>query len=130
LTNQEVTIFDTTLGYPATSYELHEYVCNGLKIHADNVVVRNPHEPTEAYQQEVEPRKGALLNDPDYKDGGKIKTDEYYGTKYNNNLLKELAKESKARAKEQGLKIPTEGPKSGPEYDTTGSKSPVGSSKA
>jgi hypothetical protein len=130
LTNQEVTIFDTTLNYPATSYELHEYICNGLQIHADNVVVRNPNEPTEAYQEEVEPRKGALLNDPNYKEAGKVKADEYYGAKYNNNLLKELAKDSKARRKEQGEKVPTEGPQSAPEFISPGSKSPVGSSKA
>ena len=130
LTNQEVTIFDTTLNYPATSYELHEYICNGLQIHADNVVVRNPNEPTEAYQEEVEPRKGALLNDPNYKEAGKVKADEYYGAKYNNNLLKELAKDSKARRKEQGEKVPTEGPQSAPEFNSPGSKSPVGSSKA
>lgn len=129
LKNVNVKIFDITLNYPTTPFELHEYICQGIKLHADQVVVRNPNEPTEAYQEEAEPRKGALLNDPDYKEAGKVKTDEYFGTKFNQSLLKELSKDSKARAKEQGLKIPTEGGKSQPDYGTAGSKSPISGAK-
>ncbi len=127
LRNTQVTIYDTTLSYPTTQYELHEYICNNLGIGADNVVVRSPNDPTEAYQQETEPRKGALLNDPDYKEAGKVKSENYFGAKYNQNLLKELAKETKARRKEQGYKVPTEGEQSGPDYSNTSSASPVGS---
>ena len=38
LRNTQVTIYDTTLSYPTTQYELHEYICNNLGIGADNVV--------------------------------------------------------------------------------------------
>lgn len=127
LRNTQVTIYDTTLNYPATQYELHEYICNNLSIGADSLVVRSPNDPTEAYQEETEPRKGALLNDPDYKEAGKVKSEHYFGEKYNQNLLKELAKETKARRKEQGYKVPTEGEQSGPDYSKTSSASPVGS---
>lgn len=120
LKNTSVNIFDVSLNYPTTPQELHEVICSGIKSHADHVVVRNPNEPTEAYQEEQEKRSGALLDDPNYKELPKVKTDDYYGTKYNQNLLKELAKDSKARAKDRGEKIPTEGPKSGPEYDKAG----------
>ena len=111
LKNVNVAIYDLTLNYPTTPFELREYLCGGAKLMPDQVVVRNPNEPTEGYQQEEEKRKGALLDDPDYKELPKVKSEDYYGEKYNQSLLKELAKDSKARAKEQGLKIPTEGDK-------------------
>ncbi len=106
LRNTSVNIYDVTLAYPATQYELHEYICNGAKISADAVVVRSPFEPTEQYQIPAEERKGALLDDPDYKELPKIKSEDYHGEKQVQGLLKELAKASKERAKEQGLKIP------------------------
>lgn len=129
LRNVEVSIYDVTLNYPATPFELHEYLCGGAKLHADNLVVRNPNEPTEQYQQETEERKSALLDDPNYKELPKVKHDDYYGTKYNQNMLKELAKDSKSRAKEREEKIPTEGAKSAPEYEKTGSKGPISGAK-
>ena len=129
LKNIDVSIYDVTLNYPTTPFELHEYICGGVKLGADFVVVRNPNEPTEAYQTEEDERKGALLDDPNYKELPKIKTDDYYGTKYNQNMLKELAKESKARAKDRGEKVPSEGQKSNPEYETKGSKGPISGAK-
>ena len=129
MSNVNVSIFEITLNYPSTPQELHEYLCSGAKLPSGSVVVRNPNEPTESYQEEVEKRKGALLDDPDYKEASKVKSDDFYGTKYNQNMLKELAKESKARAKEQGLKIPTEGEKSAPDFDGAGSKGPISGSK-
>jgi len=130
LKNTSVNIYDVTLTYPTTQYELHEYLCAGAKIQADSLVVRSPFEPTEEYQIPTEEKKGdALLNDPNYKEVPKVKHSEYYGTKFNQTMLKELAKINKDRAKEQGLKIPTEGPKSTPEYDEGNSKSPISGSK-
>lgn len=130
LRNTSVTIYDVTLNYPTTPFELHEYLCAGAKIPADNLVVRNPFEPTEEYQlPEDEKKKDALLNDPNYKELPKIKHSDYYGTKFNQTMLKELAKISKERAKSQGLKVPTEGPKSVPEYDEGNSRGPISGSK-
>lgn len=130
LRNVNVNIFDVTLNYPTTPQELHEYICAGAKLGAGNVVVRNPNEPTEGYQTEEDAkRKSALLDDPNYKELPKVKTDDYYGSKYNQNLLKELAKESKARAKERGEKVPSEGDKSSPEYDEGSSTGPISGKK-
>lgn len=130
LRNVNVNIFDVTLNYPTTPQELHEYLCAGTKLHAGNVVVRNPNEPSEGYQSETEAnRKNALLDDPNYKEQAKIKTDDYYGTKYNQNLLKELSKESKARAKDRGEKVPSEGEKSSPDFNETASTSPISGKK-
>lgn len=127
--NVNVSIYDLSLNYPATPFELHEYICGGAKLQKGSVVVRNPNEPTEAYQLETEENKGALLDDPNYKELPKIKTDDYYGTKYNLSLLKELSKDSKARAKERGEKVPTEGEKSAPEFDSNSSTSPISGRK-
>ena len=129
LRNTSVNIYDVTLAYPATPFELHEYLCSGARLAADNVVVRSPFEPTEEYQLPTEERKTALLTDPNYKELPKVKHSDYYGTKFNQTMLKELAKLSKERAKTQGIKIPTEGPKSTPEYDEGKSKSPISGSK-
>ncbi len=129
LKNIDVSIYDVSLNYPTTPFELREYICSGAKFHADYVVVRNPAEPTEQYQQPVEERKGALLDDPNYKEAGKVKSEEYFGSKFNQNLLKELAKDSKQRAKERGEKVPTEGAKSAPEFDTAPSTSPISGKK-
>jgi len=129
LKNVNVSIYDLALNYPTTPFELHEYICGGAKLQKGNVVVRNPNEPTEAYQLDKEENKGALLDDPNYKELPKIKTDDYYGTKYNLSLLKELSKDTKARAKERGEKIPTEGEKSSPEYEGKDSTSPISGKK-
>lgn len=124
LRNINVNIYDLTLAYPATAFELHEYICAGYGMPADQLVVRSPFEPTEAYQMPVEERKGALLDDPEYKEQPKIKAEDYFGTKFNQNMLRELAKASKDRAKQQNLKIPSsDAPKTGPEYEkVTGGK--------
>lgn len=107
LRNTNVNIYDVTLSYPTTQYELHEFICNNAKLSADAVVVRSPFEPTEQYQIADEKTGKALLNDPDYTELPKIKSEDYHGEKPIQNLLKELSKASKERATEQGLKIPT-----------------------
>ncbi len=130
LKNVNVSIFDVSLNYPTTPQELHEYLCSGAKLGAGNVVVRNPNEPSEGYQAETdEKRKNALLDDPNYKELSKVKSDDYYGSKYNQSLLKDLAKESKARAKDRGEKIPSEGSKSSPEFSEGSSTSPISGKK-
>lgn len=125
LRNTSVNIYDVTLSYPTTQYELHEYICNNAKISADAVVVRSPFEPTEQYQTPQEERKGALLDDPDYKEQPKIKSEEYHGEKQVQSLLKELAKASKERAKDQGLKIPTGDAVSPKDMGEGNTKSPI-----
>jgi hypothetical protein len=125
LRNTNVNIYDVTLSYPATQYELHEYICNGAKISADAVVVRSPFEPTEQYQLPQEERKGALLDDPDYKELPKIKSEDYHGEKQVQSLLKELAKASKERAKSQGLKIPTSDAVTSKDMGEGNNKSPI-----
>lgn len=108
--NCEVSIYEVVLNYPTTSHELTELLANDLGIGRQHVVVRSPVEPSEEYQQTIEPREGALLNDPDYKEAGNPKFEDYYGDKYNSGFLKELNDLLKLERKARGEQIPAEAP--------------------
>ena len=109
LKNCEVHIYEVTLDYPSTQFELTEYLATGLSVHKQNLVVRTPGEPTEEYQTPVEPREGALLDDPDYKESPDAQFEDYYGDKYNTGFVKELNDILKLQRKARGEEIPTEG---------------------
>jgi hypothetical protein len=104
----EVNIYEVSLDYPTTHWELHEYIANNMRIGQDQIVVRSPLEPTEEYQIPVIKREGALLNDPDYKESPKVDSKEFYGTEYNMSFVKTLNDTIKAQRKEQAQEIPTE----------------------
>ena len=106
--NAEVSIYEFTLAYPTTQFELSEYLTNELKITKDRMVVRSPNEPTEDYQQVIQRREGALLDDPTYKESIEVKTEDYYGDKYNTGFVKELNDILKLQRKERGEVIPEE----------------------
>jgi hypothetical protein len=105
--NAEVTIFDIQLNYPATQWEIQDCLANGLGITKDAIVVRCPGEPSEEYQIPVEPREGALLDDPDYKEAPNSTWDEFYGDKYNGQLIKELNDLLKLERRNRNEKIPS-----------------------
>lgn len=107
--NCEVNIYEVTLDFPTTQYELTEYLATELGIGKSHLVVRRPGEPSEEYQTPVEPREGALLNDPDYKEAGNAKFEDFYGDKYNSGFVKELNEILKLQRRERGEEIPTEG---------------------
>lgn len=129
LTHAEVNIYEVTLDYPTTQWELHEYLSNNLRINQNQIVVRSPNEPTEAYQEPVQAREGALLNDPDYKESPNVDSKNYFGNEYNVSFVKALNDTLKSQREERGEKIPTE---SAAKFntDTEGNtKSPVLKSK-
>jgi hypothetical protein len=105
--NCEVNIYEVTLDYPTTQQELTEYLSAELGISKQKLVVRRPGEPTEEYQTPAEERKGALLDDPDYKEAGSPQFEDYYGDKYNTGFVKELNSILKLQRKERGEVIPT-----------------------
>jgi hypothetical protein len=107
--NAEVSIYEVSLNYPTTSYELHQYLSAEMGIHESYIVVRNPNDPQEAYQEPVEKRTGALLTDSEYKEAPNANADEFYGEKYNTAFLKELNADAAARRKERGEQIPSSG---------------------
>lgn len=106
--NAEVNIYEVDLAYPTTQFELTEYLCNSLNLVKQNIVVRSPNEPTESYQQPVEKREGALLNDSTYSEVANVDSNDYYGDKYNSGFVKELNDILKLQRKARGEEIPTE----------------------
>jgi len=107
--NCEVNIYEVTLDYPTTQNELTEYLSTELGVSKQHLAVRRPGEPSEEYQEPVEQREGALLNDPDYKEAGDPQFEDYYGDKYNSGFVKELNDILKLQRKARGEEIPTEG---------------------
>ena len=105
--NTEVTIYEVTLDYPVTGFELRGYLCGALAMREDMLVVRRHGEPSEEYQEPNEPRTGALLNDPLYKESPKVDSNDYYGDTYNANLLKSLNDTLTTQRKEREKEIPT-----------------------
>jgi hypothetical protein len=97
--NTNVTIFDATTNYPASVFELSEYLANYLNLARNQIVVRKPGEPTEEYQanEKVKNEFASVLQDVEYKDAPKTKADEVYGDKANQSLLKELLKDREAK---------------------------------
>jgi len=108
--NCEVNIYEVSLDYPTTQQELTEYLTTELGVNKQNLVVRRPGEPSEEYQHiEANPRTGALLDDPNYKEAGDPQFEDYYGDKYNTGFVKELNDILKLQRKARGEEIPSEG---------------------
>ena len=99
LSNTEVTVFETTLNYPTTQFELRAYLADVLNTQQDYIRVRKPGEPYEEYQVEKEdkPYEDKLM-DGEYKDAPKVDKDELVTTeKGKETFLQQLAKEQKER---------------------------------
>jgi hypothetical protein len=96
LKNMNVTYYEVDLTYPTTVQVLQEYIgqCCGVK--QSHVIVRNPNEPQELYQQEptVGEKGLALLQNEDM--GGETAQDRV-GTARVMDLLKELETARKER---------------------------------
>jgi len=91
LNNAEVHIVDATVAYPATAGELHNYLYNALGIAPSHLVVINKDHPEEIAREELaktEDEEYETLLGNDYKDD--TKAEEFFGDKYNENMLKEL----------------------------------------
>jgi hypothetical protein len=123
--NMEVNIYEVSLGYPTTQHELTEYVSQALKLNKSMVVVKRPGEPSEEYQTPAAERKGALLDDPDYKEAPNAKFEDYYGDKYNSGFVKELNDILKLQRKERGEQRPTEGDAKFSTDSPAGTQSPI-----
>lgn len=108
--NCEVNIFEVVVDYPTTSFELTEFLSSELGVGKQCLVVRNPNEPSEQYQEPAKKREGALLNDPNYKEVENAKFEDYYGDKYNGQFVKELNDLLKLERKARGEQIPESEP--------------------
>ena len=101
LSNEEVTIYDVTTNYPASSLVMKEYLSDILRVPATHIVVKKPGEPTEEYQNDMEVAKKSeyanKLHDIEYKDAPKVNAEDYHSTKANMGLLKELLKDKESK---------------------------------
>ena len=101
LSNEEVTIFDVTTNYPASSGVMKEYLSDILGVNASKIVVRKPGEPTEEYQDNMQVAKKSeyanKLMDIEYKDAPKVNAEDFHSTKANMGLLKELLKDRESK---------------------------------
>jgi hypothetical protein len=106
LRNETVNIYEVTVDYPTTQFELTEYLANNLKITREHLAVRKPGEPSEEYQTPSEKRETALLLDKDYKESPNAKFEDFYGDKYNSGFVKEINDIFNLHRKERGEVIP------------------------
>lgn len=129
LKNQEVTVYEMACEYPVIAEEIKNELV-AMDMCATHFRVKNAADPTEEYQasQNELLSDSALLTDDKYKEQGKVKQKDYFGADYNKSFLKDLEKASKARKKELGQKdVKGDATASGPDYGSSGAKSPVGS---
>ncbi len=127
--NCEVCIYEVTLEYPTTSFELTEYISQGIGISKQRLAVRAPNEPTEQYQsQQQEKREAALLSDSEYKEASNASFKDYYGTEYNAKFLKELNDTVKEQQKARGEQRPA-GEQPEMSTESAGSQSPIQQAK-
>ena len=97
LQNMEVTYFETELNYPTTSQVLQEYLGQCCGIDQSYIIVRNPMEPQEQYQEET--------LDGEYV--AKLSTEELESVDGQNevagNRVMDLLKELETARKERGF---------------------------
>ena len=94
LKNSEVSILDVTLTYPTTVEMLRNELTEYAGMHGSNLIVINPNNPSEVAREknleEQEKDYETKLTDAEYKDAETF--DATFGDKYNENFLKDLAK--------------------------------------
>jgi len=126
LSNEQVTIFDVTTNYPASTRTMHEYLSDLLRIPATHIVVRKPGEPTEEYQDEMQVAKKSefankLASVETKFQEHPVKGEEHYGDKHNMSLLKELLKDREPNP----VEAPKEKENTMPNEDDKTAKSPI-----
>lgn len=126
LENERATYFETELQYPTTTQVLQQYIKNYCNIPESHVIVRNPNEPQEAYQEPKsdEPYE-AKLNSA-YEDGKDEQKSA--GTMRVMELLKELEKARKERQAPDAvgeIKAPKDGGATENAEDSKGTTSPI-----
>ena len=104
--NTEVFVYEVSTHYPTTPQELTEKIKECLGRPLENIIVRNPGDPLEEYQQPQEEKSGTLLTDNEYKEAGDPKFDSFWGANYNAKFLQGLHAEAEARRKARGEQIP------------------------
>lgn len=123
LENTEVTYFETELTYPTTAHVIQEYLGDFCSVDKSHIIVRNPNEPQELYQEEkVDSAYEARLTKEELED---ISAQESVADNRIMNLLKELE-----TARKENTADPIKDIKAGESKDIDdkqNTKSPIGS---
>jgi len=123
LQNTQVTYWEAEVTYPTTVQVLQQYLGEICSVPQSHIIVRNPNEPQEEYQETKEEQAyEAMLNTEDM--GGESAQDSVAG-----NRVMDLLKELEAARKEREID-PVEGVSVGESKDigdTENTKSPIGS---
>ena len=104
LNNAEVYIMDAELSYPSTASQLYHYISEMVGVPESHLVIINKDHPEEIAREEK--AKGAdedyapKLEDSEYKEDKKVKAEDHYGDKYNENMLKKIETRKYEFAKE------------------------------
>ena len=105
LQNSEVHIMDAEVSYPVTAHQLYTYISEVVGIPESHLVVINKDHPEEIAREEALKEEGdeytSKLEDADYKDASDAKSEDSFGDKYNENMLKELETRKYEFAKEK-----------------------------
>ena len=125
LQNMEVTYYEVEVNYPTTVQVLQEYLGKCCGIDQSYIIVRNPNEPQEQYQQAAQEKSDTYEPMLTQEDMGGESAQKDVGGDRVMELLKELEK-----ARKESDNDPTEGTPKGESKDidtTENAKSPIGS---
>ena len=104
LNNAEVYIMDVELSYPTTADQLYNYISEVVGVPKSHLVIIDKDHPEEiAREEEVKEADkdyAPKLEDSEYKDDKKVKVEDHYGDKYNENMLKKIETRKYEFAKE------------------------------
>lgn len=101
LENINVTLFDVTTSYPATSLAVRSKLSDALQLPQDSIIVRNEAEEKEVeLNHENDNKSGKAVLGTDYESSNNQKL---VGTAHNMSLLKELNKEKKTGTQYKGV---------------------------
>jgi hypothetical protein len=122
LKNVEVTCFEAECEYPVTPREIAVRVREMTGISEAFLKVRTLGEELEPFF-DVDSTSGQALLNQDLKDPSKINHKDYFGNDHTVSFLKSVAKEAKARKKDEGQNTEYKLPKH--KEDKAGSASPI-----
>lgn len=126
LENERATYFETELQYPTTTQVLQQYIKNYCNIPESHVIVRNPNEPQEAYQEPKSDEPYEAMLNSDYKENKDAQKSA--GSMRVMELLKELEKARKERPAPDAvgeIKAPKDGGVTENAEDSKGTTSPI-----
>jgi hypothetical protein len=95
LSNCEVYTWEVELAYPTTSHQLQEHLRSTCNIPLSNLIVRNPNEPQEDYQEASEETNYEAMLNSDYEE--QTENQKMAPTNQVMDLLKELETARKER---------------------------------